>query len=617
MRQEKRVMFANKKYFLFVLFYSLSVPAYAVNEESTKSSPDKYEQCEELPYYYQEQQYLIREKQLDSYNEARGLIYQGDVTSAQRAILFSLEKMKLSCDINQYELSYELQALAWILAQDKRYAEAQELFEKALPLAEFDSFKKGFLLSAAKYAWLGGKDEQAINLINRKLSADVLNKLAPQIWHFDENTNQLLYRVANMSFPIISDNKWLLTDVEPAKSREYTTWLTYRLHTDGKIRFSITYNEERPQPTEKELAKKTAPPTTFDINQLPDFPGVKTNQVRKVIMSEKNLTATWDVQKGDWQVEIYVETPQEESQSTFKAIADLFDQIKWENPPKLYQQQTMQAIENELDYLGLSPDYSPIEDWNKGKLIAQKALAISAFPAEYQKYYSIIGIADYQNGKYTDAWQMLKKAYELHPYSRQGWEYENMLLYAALSAFHCEDVKTGNEILGQYIYTADIIDDRERWTIDSNLGLIQEKKEGGMAFPFRVAQNILKNATKDYLYYSFDQTRNGFFVQILEQDTEQKSLISQSLKKMTGQEKKITLTPTEQSFSGGKQKMTRWKYTESATIQDNKSPTEGVYWFIPWQGKMIVVFNRNYDEQAPGIEQTDAFVYALFAQSKQ
>lgn len=103
------MMFLTNRHVLFALVCSFVAPTFAA---ATSSPVERYELCQKLPYYDQEQQYLIRRQQLDSYKEAMGLIQQGDFITAQRALLSSLEKMKVSCDINHYELSSELDTLA-------------------------------------------------------------------------------------------------------------------------------------------------------------------------------------------------------------------------------------------------------------------------------------------------------------------------------------------------------------------------------------------------------------------------------------------------------------------------------------------------------------------------
>lgn len=604
------MMFLTNRHVLFALVCSFVAPTFAA---ATSSPVERYELCQKLPYYDQEQQYLIRRQQLDSYKEAMGLIQQGDFITAQRALLSSLEKMKVSCDINHYELSSELDTLAWLLEKKHRYAEAQSLFENALPLVEYDDFIKGFLISAAKYAWFAEKQTDAILLIKRVFSGEGGKKISPDLWHIDEKNNQLSWRVANMRFPVINAKKWLLVDIDSGETRDYPTDLTYILSSGGKIRFTMIYNEVEKEDSRVSPEDKNVAPPVTDIGHIPDFPVDKNLQQKFVVAAEEQISVTWKIKQGDWRVTIKAKIPESDSQAAIKSIADLFAQIKWDNPPKLYHQQTMRSIEAELYPLGvgLSAPDAPDENWDKARIIAQKGLQIAAFPAEYQKFYSITGLADYRKGKYADASQAFEKARAQFPYTHNDWDYEKILFYSALSALRFEEGKDGYELLAKYIQAAGLIGDSQQWSVDTAHGAIRENKDDGLIFPLLTAQTILEYAGTDYLLYSSEKNPDSFLVQILPSDTSPKAFILQRLKMAKDQTEGIKFEHTAQDISGSQNNAVRWVFHKEESIRDYLSPDDGVYWFIPWQGKTIAVFPRTYDRKAPAAEKTDNFVREL------
>lgn len=304
------MIFANNKCILFALVCALAAPTYAA---PTLSPREKYEQCEKLPYRDQEQQYLLKNQQINSFDEATGLIRQGDFVTAQRALIFSLEKMKASCDINQYELADELRALTWLLEKDKRYAEVQQLFENALPLAGYHNFEKSFLTSAAKYAWLAEKPDDTLRLIKQMIFGETGEKLSPVLWHLDEKNRLLFWRVANMYYPISHSRKWLLVDVDPAQNRGYTTWITYILYPGGRIRFLGKYSEEDKNKSMLSPGEEKVTTPTMDSQLLPDFPVEKSQQRKALKKEQQGLVATWEIRQGDWLMNIEAELNESEN----------------------------------------------------------------------------------------------------------------------------------------------------------------------------------------------------------------------------------------------------------------------------------------------------------------
>lgn len=603
-------MFQCNKYVLFAL---ACCAVTSTSAAASSPSVERYERCNTLPWRDQEQQYLLRHQQLTRYVEAMGLLRQGDFVTAQRALLFSLEKMKASCDINQYELADELRALTWLMEKDKRYAQAQQLYENALPLAGHHSFEKSFLTSATKYAWLAEKPDDALRLFKQMTFGEAGEKLPPVLWHLDEKNHQLFWRVANMYYPLSHSREWLLVDVDPAPNRGYTTQITYLLYPGGKIHFSGKYIEEdtnnaMPLPGQE---KETTP--TMDSQRLPDFPVEKSQQRKTLKKEQQDLVARWEIRQGDWLMNIKAEFYESENQAALKSIADLFTHIKWENPPKLYQQQTMQSIINELYPLWLSPNNAPVENWNKARLIASKGLQIAAYPAEYQKFYTIMGIADYRNGRYAEAWQTLEKARAQLPYTRDGWNDKEILLYAALSAMRCGHEKEGYERLAEYIQAAEVIGASGRWQVDTARRAITETRDRGLSFPLLTARTMIEYAGEDLLLYSFNDSAESYFVAILPPGTPPKAYILQRLKVAKEQTKEIQFRRTERIIPGSQDKVTRWAFKKSEALSNDTSPDEGVYWIIPWQGKTLVVFARTYDRQIADAEKGDGFVGELLA----
>ncbi|MFV0547455.1 MAG: hypothetical protein ACK5M5_01865 [Limnobaculum xujianqingii] len=594
-----------------------------------------------------EQHYINRSQQLYSFSEGLALARLNDTDGALNVIRFSLDKMKESCDINPYELNDELKVISSLLAKKQHYAEAQQLWEDALPLAQFEQFTANFLTSAAIYAQLADDPESTLRLVNTLLSGGENGvKLSPDLWQIDEKNNRLTDRLAQITYPLVNTQGWFITRMQPARTREDRTRLSYTLpmvKQDGilhfsKIAFEVFYTEpddlkttrqikdtNRPltqvQPANDKL-EKNKPPVPFEINQLPDLIGNNLEQVKSIKILDndalKIISANWKIKQDDWHILINAEFSESDSPLVLKALTGLFSEIKWNTAPKLYHQHTMKSIDDSLNTLYLSKTASS-DKWKRASHLAKRGLSESAFPVEYEKFHNIIGINDYLHGNFADAWEAFQKSMSLHVYTNselnEGYDYQAILAYAAQAARHLGKVQESSELISRYIRLKQEIKDGN-WMIDSLHNQIEENTANGLIFPLIINEFNLENAEVNWLIYSSLNASGFVEIRIFPKEITLQQIILQHKDeaKRLGLDGKIKLQHTKRPMPDNKNKAVRWSATDLEPAQYQQDYTGNrIYWIIPYQGKQLILSYRSYQPEAADSEKLDTFAIALMA----